>query len=343
MATPLNTRIYYATEAVGIAPFSGPTDYKAVRGVQSVGLSGRLAIEYIFELGNLPTYDSFEDIPEVEVTIERTLDGYAPAYLSATEGAVTSDIAGRSNKRCHVALSVHRDNQSRASGNQVREVICSGMYASSVGYDFMMQGAFKETLGLVGNNRQWNTGSFVFTGMTAAEGVSTFAPAATEGVNRREHLVMTDCLFPNDLPGISSNLNPEITLDGNVQFACSIESIKVAASFGRTSKKELGRKAVYFRTVDYPVDVTCTFDVAGKNGDEVVMLESQENTTEQPIKLVLEEGLVLDLGTRNRLNSVSHSGANAGSQGDVTLSFSYTNKNDLDVKHPADPTTALRP
>lgn len=342
-----NTRIFWPVEAVGIAPFGTVSpDFVAVRGVQAVGLSGRLPIEYIHELGNLPTYCTYEDVPEVEATLEKLLDGYPPVYCLATQGATTADLIGRSNQRCHLALSVHRDNQSRASGNQIAQITNSGMYLSSVGYDFTSGAPARESVTLVGNNSAWSTGSFSFTGMTAAEDVSSFSPAATEGVNRRQHLLMTTSRFPTAIPGISSSgTNEETVVDDATQFGASFQSIRVAANLGRTPKMELGRRAVYVRHVEWPVEVSCTFEFAAKDGDMVDFLEAnEENAPEEEIKLYLEEGLALDLGTKNRLTSKSHSGGQAGGRGsDVMLSFSYSNHNELTIQHPADPTVALRP
>ena len=349
MPTPTNNRVYWPCQAVGIAKFSAPNTITTVRGCQNVGLSGRISVTFVQEMGNISTYSSFEELPEVEITIEKDLDGYCPVYLLATQDAPTTDIAGRSNQRCHTYMSIHSDNVSRASGSQVAQVFCSGTYASSVGYDFMVNGAFKESVTLVGNNVVWTTGSYVFTGHTAAMGVTSLAPAYSGGVARRQHFNMPASLFPLEIPGISSSgTNDVVTVNGNSQFAVSFDSIKTNVSFGRTSKLELGHKQPYFRFVEFPVDVSTSFDFICKQGALVNFLEAGtlangDNTSPQTIYLKTMEGLTLDLGTKNRLVSDNQSGGQAGGKGsDVMLSFSYTNQNDFTVKHINDATVALQ-
>jgi hypothetical protein len=80
-------------------------------------------------------------------------------------------------------------------------------------------------------------------------------------------------------------------------------------------------------------------DSAGRYQDT-----NNTNLVEEPIKIVMKEGLVLDMGTKNMLSSSNLGGANAGARGgNATTTLSYTNFNDLSVSHPRDPTVALRP
>ncbi len=343
-----NQRVFFPCQSVGIAPFSTPGSPKTIRGQQVIGFSTRIPITFIKELGHLPTYSSYEELPEIEISFEKVLDGYAPVYCHATQDAVSSDLAGRMNKRCHVYLSVHRDNQSRASGNEISQAFASGAYVQSSGFDFMVNGPSKENVSMVANNLVWSTGSYTYTGHTVANGVTSDSPAFADGVSRRQHIMFASCLLPNDLPGISSNLNAETTVDGNVQFSCSIESIRVSASFSRGAAMELGRKGPFFRFAEVPVPVSTTIDFKDKGLDEIDIAEegtlgNGDNTEDQAIKLVLEEGLVVNLGTKNRLTSKNRTGGNAGAKGDVMLSYSYSNEDDYDIKHPLDPTVALRP
>lgn len=349
MATPTNLRVYWPVQSVGIAAFATPSTILTVRGCQNVGLSGRISVTFVQEMGNLPTYSSFEELPEVEMTLEKALDGYCPIYLLATQSAPTADLAGRSNQRCHAYMSIHADTNSRASGNQVAQVFCSGMYASSVGYDFMVNGMFKESVSLVGNNVIWTTGSYTYNGHTATNGVSSLVPSYTGGVSRRQMFNMPACTFPLEIPGISSSgTNDVVTIESASQFAVSFQSIKTSVSLGRTAKLELGHKQPFFRFVEFPVDVSTSFDFLCKQGTlvnftETGTLANGENTTTQTILLKTLDGLTVDLGTRNRLVSDNQSGGAAGAKGsDVELSFSYTNQNDFTIKHINDATVALQ-
>lgn len=343
--TPVNTRLYWGVTGVGIASQAAPTTFKHVRGCQTAGVSGRLPITYIYEMGIARTYDAFEELPEVEVQLEKVLDGHAPIWTMATEGAASADLLGRSNKHCVLAMSLHRDNQARASGNQVAEMVVQKAFATSLQWDFQINGPFRETVGMVSDNMLWRTTGFVFTGHTSAHGVSSLDPQAPEGVNRRQHLVMADCLFPAEIPGIDgSNENPELTIDGNTQYAVSFEQIRVSANLNREAQLELGRKGVYTRYIRVPVEVTTTYDFKSKTGIAFTFSNTTENSSDQPIYLKTTEGTILDLGATNRLTSVNQSNGSAGQQGDQTLSFVYANNSsELTVQHPLDPTVALRP
>lgn len=348
MPTPVNNRVFWPTQSVGIAPQSAPTTFQTVRGLQSVGLSARVPITFIHEMGNGPAYDSYEEVPEVEISLEKVLDGYAPLHTLVTQGAASADLFGRAPQFCSVAISIHRDNRQRADGAQNAQCTVNKAYESSVSYNYSNNGPFRETVSLVSDNATWLTSTFTYTGHVSGNGVASLVPEAPEGVNRRQHLVMDECLFPISIPGIIDtgleiNTNPEITIDGCTQFRVSFESISVSANLGRTGQTELGRKGVYCRYVEFPVTVTTNFEFRSKMGAHVNLDPEAENLTEEPILLILEEGLVLDLGTRNRLTSWSQTGADAGSQGDQMLSFSYENQSELTVQHPLDPTEALRP
>jgi hypothetical protein len=346
-----NNRIYWPSQAVGIAKFSAPNTFTTVRGLQTAGLSARLNPVYVKEMGNQPTYASFEELPDVEITMEKALDGYAPLATLCTQDAPTAGLAGRSNQRCHVALSVHRDNQSRASGNQVLQAFASGQYLQSMNYTIPAEGFARESVTTVGNNLQWSTGSFTFTGHTAANGVSSLTPAYSGGVSRRHNILMSQCRFPRDLPGISSSgtNDPTTSANGDPQYSASIQTVTAAVSLNRNSANELGRKGPFFRFIEFPVDVTTTFEIIDKGLNPLNILEAGsqpggDNTTAEQILIKLDEGLVLDLGSNNRLQSINRTGGDAGGRGsNVTLQLTYTNQDEMTVQHPADPTAALRP
>jgi hypothetical protein len=82
-----NIRTFYACQAVAVCPilessgsYSSGT-YNYMHGVQSVGLNSSFDIENLFELGQLEIYDTVLNVPEIEITIEKVLDGYYPLPL----------------------------------------------------------------------------------------------------------------------------------------------------------------------------------------------------------------------------------------------------------------------
>lgn len=349
MPTP-NYRVYYPGYSVGVAAFASPNTILAVRGAQTASLSGRIPIQYQFEIGQLATYDSYEDVPDVELNVEKLLDGTPPLLTLTTQGATSPSLVGRSNQRCHVYLAVHRDNQALASGNQLRQAFMSGMYLSSVGYDFTTNGPFRESVGLVGNNLVWTTGSFTFTGHTATHGVSSLTPTGI-GVARTQHLDMTLSRFPVSIPGISSSgtNNRDTGPEGGDMPAVPFNSIRTNVSLGRTGIPALGQRGPYFRFAEFPADVTTTFEFNSLAGAMVNLTEAGsqpdgDNTVDETILLRTTEGTRVNLGSRNRLTSISESGGDAGgSTNNRSLTFTYVNKSDMTVQHPTDPTVGLRP
>jgi hypothetical protein len=330
-------RLYYAVEAIGIAPES-TTAFVAIRGLQSVGITTSFNLEQVFEIGMLSIYENIENIPDVEMTMEKVLDGFPLIYHAATQGALAADLAGRSNKRCGVALSTFTDTQSAASGTPLAQCVMSGMFVQQVSYSFKTDGPFTESCTLVGNNKRWQTSAFTFTGGFTG----TDVPAAAEGVNRRYHFDMYTSRFPKDIPGITASGTYTRVNDLSQSI---FTGISTSVNLGREQLLELGRRGPYFRFVTFPVEVTSEFEVLmttqdGVNADE----NSLANISNQTIYLKTTEGTKVDLGTKNKLSRVQIGGGNAGGGGNnnVTMTYSYSNFNDFTVTHTGDPTVALR-
>ena len=342
---PTNNRLFYAVYALGVTPFATPGTYTAVRGLQSVGVNTKFNLDQVFEIGQLAIYENVEQLPDVELTVERVLDGYPLFYHLMTKGATAATLIGRSNVRGTVAMSIYSETVQNASGLPLTQVVMSGLYVSQLGYNFQVNGPSTEQVTCVGNNKVWATGApFVFSGMAAVHGVTSNSPSAASGVNFRQDLVMPSCTFPKEIPGINGSGK---NVDGGTSFPASIQSIKVSANLGRESMLELGRLAPYFRYVNFPVEVTCAIEVYCKDGDMVSMTETGylgngSNTADQTIYIQTQEGTKLDLGTKNRLTNVAFGGANAGGRGgNATSTYSYVTFNDMTVTHPADPTVGL--
>jgi hypothetical protein len=339
-----NNRIYWATQGVAIAP-EGSASFTAtevVHGLQTIGITTSFNLEQVFEIGQLAIYENIEDIPDIEVTMEKVLDGYPLIYHLATRGYTTSTLAGRSNQKCNVALNIYGDTQEAASGAAQTEVFCSGMYVSALSYTFPVEGNCTESVTLVGNNKYWidgETGTPLLTGE-----LFDGADAPPSGVQRRENVIFdsvayassstTATLLPSEVEGISSSGTNDKTND---IFAAHVQTITVSADLGRDALNELGRKGPYFRYVNFPVEVTTEIEVTSGQGDQVDALEAQDNLTDQTIVVVAEDSTVLDLGQKNKLANITYGGGDAGG-GNATTTYSYTGFNDLTVVHEADPT-----
>ena len=182
MTTALNNdRIFYATQAVAIAPEGTvASSYDAedvAHGVQSIGITTNFNLEQAFELGQLEIYENIEGLPDVEVTMEKVLDGnrllyhMASAFDSSDGTAIaptdTGKLIRRSKIKSDVRLGIYEEDNTnvlanapnasdvQATGKQSTEVYMSGMFISSVSYTVPVDGNATESVTFVGNNKKW--------------------------------------------------------------------------------------------------------------------------------------------------------------------------------------------
>ena len=366
-----NNRIFYACQAVAIAPcFDQETEgnTRLVHGVQSVGITTNFNLEQAFELGQIQIYENIEGIPDVEVTLEKVLDGYPLIYHLASPKAASANLVGRSKERCCVGLGIYPDDQDVVAGDAVTEVYMSGMYINNISYTIPTDGNATESVTLVGNHKVWNNGSSskLVKAAQASEiprsnGVGTDEPAAlfagSGGIQRRENVKMSACIIPASIikAATGGNGTPSTSAGNNVLAGAPIahiQSCTISTDFGREDILELGRKAPYYRAPNFPIEVTCEFEVISVSGDLVPAYEEGDpsyltgddtnkknkgnNTAEETIKVALDDGTFFNLGTKNRLSSVTYGGGDAGG-GNATMTFSYSTFNDLIVGHGLDP------
>jgi hypothetical protein len=275
-------------------------------------------------------YELSENIPSVEATLEKVLDGYPPIYTLATYPSTSASLAGRSNTKCTLGLAIYSDVQDSASGTPLARCTMSGVYVSQLSYTLPVQGHCTESVTLVGNNKIWNNS---FTSPTFSN-----QDTPPSGVQKRHDVSMgsAGCKFPLDIPGLSASGYNEMSAG---TYGAHFQSIKVSCNLGREELFELGRRGPYHRYVNFPVEVTSEFELLSLQGDGVVALEdSQANLTNRTIVLKVNDGTIINLGTKNKLSGVTYGGVKAGQQGgNATMTFSYTNYNDLTVTHPQDP------
>lgn len=364
-----NNRIFYACQTVAITSEGddAPQASDMVHGLQSVGVTTSFNLEQAFELGQIEIYENIEGTPDVEVTLEKVLDGYPLIYHMASTGIVgtpNSGLAARADVKCDLRLGIFdaaANNTSSAdgggaggkSGDAEVEVYCSGMFISSVSYTIPVDGNATESVTLVGNNKFWlrNDASAEnqpkindaavsgFDGTDAPRGLGV-AGAASGGVQRREDVLLSGSILPNDIDGINgSGYSNNLTEAGPIahlqSFTCSVD-------LGREDINELGRKTPYFRPANFPVEVTSEIEAITTSGDFVEANEfgaeglyatvaSGNNINDQAIFILLRAGYGFDLGDKNKLSSVSYGGGDAGG-GNVSCTYSYTNFNQLDVQ-----------
>lgn len=363
-----NNRIFYAIQALGFAPHdvlcpldagalhegSGthPSGFVTAHGVQSVGLNTTFNLEQVFELGQLELYENIEGIPDIEITVQKVLDGYPLLYHLATPAATSATLVGRSNERCYTALNIYSDTFDNASGTPLQSVGMSGMYVSSLAYTMNVEGSSTEDVTLVGNNKLW-----------VASGLTHFAPsvfdgsdeplslAASGGVAQRENILMgsgcsmnnagvitgtSGSIWPTEIDGIDSD---GWNLVSAGSYLAHLQTVTVSSDLGREELFELGRRGPYHRFVSFPTEVTCAIDTMSSEGDLIDALADPvggSNISNQKIFIWIAEGTRINLGTKNKLASVTYGGGDAGG-GNVSVTFNFSNFNSLKVTHVADP------
>lgn len=347
-----NNRIFYACQAVAIGryqlpntnPPAIPLPLLPVHGVQSVGINTSFNLEQAFELGQISIYENIEGLPDIEVTIEKLLDGYPLVYHLATSGAgfatpPTNTLVGRTKERCNVALGIFSDDKEAVSGIAPVRVLMSGMYVSSLSYTFPTDGQCSESVTLVGNSKAWfpnlNNGAF---GWAAGDSddykFGGDTPVASGGIQRREDVLMESSIMPVSIYDVNGAAVGNNYNAATKRPRAHIQNITLSTDLGREDILELGHKEPYYRSATFPVEVTSEFEVIAISGDFINAYSNGDNTPEQAIMIVLRDGTTFNLGGENRLSSVNYTGGDAGG-GNVSVTYSFSTYNSLTISPPS--------
>lgn len=327
-----NNRIFYACQAVAISTDNTVSTDQVARGVQSVGINTSFNLEQVFELGQIQIYENIEGLPDVEVTLEKVIDGRKLLWTLATAAAANpSSLSSRSKARCNLTLGIFsEDNDFVAGSTPPVEVYCSGMYVSNCSYNIPVDGNATESLTLVGNNKQWlTTGQRLGNANLGFLNGADTPDTAGGGIQRRENFLLTTSRIPTSVHGVTTN-----AAGGANNDFVHLQNISVSVDFGREDLLELGQKAPYYRAANFPIEVTCDIEVISVSGDFVSALESADNnTTQEVIDIFLQNGMRINLGSGNRLSSVTYGGGDAGG-GNVACTYSYSTFNDFAITDP---------
>jgi hypothetical protein len=331
----MGNRIFYACQGVQMTP---PTEaeypelqvFTSIKGLQSVGINTNFTLEPIYQLGQLSLYENYEEIPEIEVSLNKVIDGYPLIYSYAIG---LGDVITKTNMKSALRLSLFPDTTRLAGsgGSPTSQVQITPAYLSSVTYTFPTEGNFTEEVSLVANNKVWgNYGSF--TPYTSSQQEPLYGAGADSGsVLRRGQLNLAGCIFPTDLGSVN-------TVAGS---GTKITNITITANFGREQLRTLGRRGPYLRYINFPMEITAEFEVqATEAGDRVDGAEKpvntnnecvlQRNLEDQEIRIALCDGTVINLGKKCKLTSVGFSGGDTGG-GNATITYSYQTYNDFTV------------
>ena len=330
-------RIFYAVQQVSIGP-DALGQYQVVKGVQSVSMTTTFNLEQAFELGQLEIYENIEGVPNIEMTVNRLLDGNALLYVlaSATQNSDAysraDDINLASSNESILKLGIWDEASYSNAQNGVaptNEVSISGAVMSSVSYTFGVDGNFTEEVSFTATDKAWGNTSCTVAAAWADDlqnGVfaGTDVPQYAGGVQRRQYFDTTGSTIPTIIPEGSSRL----------------QSVSVSADFGREDLFQLGDKGPYAKVATFPLEVSCSIEVISSGGDQINAVSSGctavancaslNQLTDQTIVIKTCDGTVLDLGAKNKLSSVSYGGGDAGG-GNVTTTFDYVTYNKLSV------------
>lgn len=344
-----NNRVFYGSQVAQLQPSKNNVTYGSwyqPLGVQSVGFSSSFDTEQTFQLGSIDIYSIAENVPTVEATISKVLDGTCPLYLmcmggnTGVAGANVTDFTdanelknkgfgGLANNTVNFRLGIYNDTVSSVSGTTNDWVLCSGMYLSSLSYTLPVDGNATEEITLVGNNKRWAQNNSFGT-MTAVQPDGQYATA--KKLARRQYIDIDASVLPVGNGGMPTGVS------------LYIQNISINADLGREQINELGSFAPYHRYATFPVEVTSEFEVIGSEGDYVnandFLFSSgcgvrYTNINNLPIQLkVCGSGtgaLEFFLGSGNQLTSVNYAGGDTGG-GNVNITYSFRNYNDFYMK-----------
>ena len=333
-----NQRIFYACQAVAITGRGTlPTTAAVVKGLQSVGMSSTFTLDQVFEMGQIEIYENIEEVADIEVTLEKVIDGEKLIYDLASGGACKTDVVTATKARCDVYVAVFDDGLSHATGVPRNVCFNSGMFTSSVSYSYSVDGSATESVTLVGNDRFWNaeTASVIAATPTALWTTNSDITAAFDGTDtpvsgvvRRVNVDVAGSTLPAIL---LSQGGDDASSEAGLSSNAHIQSISVSTDFGQENIQELGRFGPYTRYATFPVEVTCDFEVMATSGDLINVSGAAPNLSNNTLVIKDTAGTVIDLGTKNKLSSVSYSGGDTGG-GNSTVSFSFSNFNVLTVQ-----------
>lgn len=319
-----NKRIFYASQSVHLQPVStgnegnyrkpsnfvqyGDGKWVLPRGLQSAGISTTFNSTPVSQLGTLQVYSQTESVPQVEVTLNKVLDGTAPLYSLCTAGVDESDhtkllawnknLTEITNNMVNVRFAVFSDTNSYATGLAQSYTLCSGMYLSRVNYSFPVEGTASEEVTLVGSSKVWATG----TALANAKVPSTKANLTTDDnatpqgsgtdyVVRRQFIALTGsvgsgvtyptrsndgkitalgCLVTHSILPTGKGGIPSNNGETNDKLKVPmIQNITISANLGRENINELGYFGPYYKYTTFPIEVTSEFQVISTSGDLV--------------------------------------------------------------------------
>lgn len=294
---PLNAREYASGlfSAASVDEVAGL--WEVPRGVQSVAMSTNFNRETVFQLGQVELYEYSERQPDIEVTIEKVIDGTKPLWFMLTDPAFTDLVGKTAFHRNDIILNIYSDTQFRANtADPLSTVTASGMYLSTVSYAFPVDGAVTESVTLVGNDKKWAN----FDSTVPDEQISTYPPALTppdsetpegvpsgvfgheplgglqelaggeagfgvlivgSGVQRREEVDIRRSVLPSDIPGVITSAGSGVSVVQLIQKGYSSAGVSGAVDSAGNALTQLVVNANTSGIIEHLQSITVTADI----------------------------------------------------------------------------------
>lgn len=312
-----NKRIFYASHAIKVGA-------SVAQGVQSVAVNTNFNLEQVFQLGRLAIYDNIPADPDVEVTISKVLDGRKTIWNLATAGG--GSLVSNANKQTTLILGVGDDTADAIAAN-TSSITMTGCYISSVNYTFPVEGNFTEEVTLVGSHKAAG-GAALAPAATVPGPGAVPNPAVNQDVLRRQNFNVAASTLPSDIADKK------------------LSQVTISADLGREKMFALGDLSPFHRFVNFPLEITASFDViqdgnagtnlAGPHFDTVTgNCVGLTGLVPQTIDIYLcdnngNDTYRFNLGSGCNIQSVSYSGGDTGG-GNVTETYTYITYNELTI------------
>jgi hypothetical protein len=271
--------------------------WEVPRGLQSVSMSTNFNRETVFQLGQVELYEYSERQPDVEVTLEKIIDGTKPLWFMLTDPDFTDLVGKTAFYRSDIILNIYSDTQFRAGNvTPLSTVLSSGMYLSTVTYAFPSDGAVTESATLVGNDKKWAN----FDATLVGETVSTYPPVLTptdsetpvgvpsgvfghedlggvqelaggaggfgilvvgSGVQRREEVDIRRSVLPSDLPGVTVAAGSGVSIVQLIQKGYAGAGVSGAVDSGGNLRSQLVVTSNTDDIAEHIQSITMTADI----------------------------------------------------------------------------------
>jgi len=341
-----NNRVFYGSQVAQLKPIGFGGGWYQPLGVQSVGMTSNFDTQQTFQLGALDLYNIAENVPNVEVTINKLLDGTAPLYLMCMGGSngisgvnctafdstntQNKGFGALANNSVDFKLGIYDGINTVSTGVTNDCGFCSNMYVSRLNYTFPVDGNATEEITLVGNNKTWTSQSMTGYALGATQ-------LKAKKLARRQFVDIASSTLPIGSGGMPAGI-------GETRF----QNISISANLGRENINQLGAMAPKIRYATFPIEVTSEFEVMATVGDYVdakdFLADSgcnilYKNLNPLPISISVcgdtSSNLEIFLGSGNQLTSVNYTGGDTGG-GNATVTYSFRNYNEFYMKADGD-------